>query len=166
MISAQLSYDNLVLWIGAKQCQRQADIIIVVLWRLTDAVMLTEDVVSDLPGHCFAHRAGYGHHLEAAPLAVRSGKITQSRYGVINLENRVTWPVTRESIFVYHCADSTFSKSIDNIIVAIEFFARDGKEAVAGFCSPRVDAYTGEKVTRDLWLVARTEFDMRSYYPR
>jgi hypothetical protein len=165
MVGAQLGYDNLVLWIGANHCKWQADIIIVVLWRLSDAVMPTEDVVGDLSCHCFAHRAGYRNHLEAALPAVRSGKITEGFYGIVNRENRAPWPGTHDPSFVDHRADGTFGKGIGNIIMAVKIFARYGKKAVAGFCGSRVDTYASETVTRDSWPVARISFNTGFYYP-
>jgi hypothetical protein len=144
MVGAQLGNNNLVLWTGVKQCEWQADIIIVVLWRLSDAVMPTEGVVSDLPGHCFAHRAGYRNYLEAALPAVRSGTITEGLYGIVNRENRAPWPGTHDPSFVDHRADGTFGKGIGNVIMAVKIFARYGKKAVTGFCGSRVDTYAGE----------------------
>jgi hypothetical protein len=148
MVGAQLGNNNLVLWVSSKQCQRQADIIIVVLWRLSDAVMPTEGVVSDLPGHCFAHRAGYRNYLEAALPAVRSGKITEGLYRIIDPEYSFVGKFAVFDFFADDRADSPFSKGIGNVIVAVKIFARYGEKTVAGFCGSRVDTYAGKVVNR------------------
>jgi hypothetical protein len=106
--------------------------------------MLTEDVVSDLSCHCFAHRAGYRNYLEAALPAVRSGKIAEGLYRIIDPEYSFVRRFAVSDCFVDDCADGTFGKSIGNVIMAVEIFARYGEKTVAGFCGSRVDTYAGE----------------------
>jgi hypothetical protein len=66
----------------------------------------------------------------------------------------------RRYIFADYSAESAFDKGTSDVIMAIEIFAGDGKEAIAGFYSPRVGTYTGKKTV----LVARAPWHVSLYY--